>query len=85
MIYINMADTQVIFRLDKKLLKDLDNTIKISGFKTRNEWFRASIRQFLDDIERKKMLQKLKKIEVEGLEDKDIENLVNKWRSEKNK
>ena len=78
-----MVETQVIFRLDKKLLKEFDKTLEMSGFKTRNEWFRASIRKFLDEIERKKALQKLKKIEVEGLEEKDIEEIVNRWRSEK--
>jgi len=80
-----MVETQVIFRLDKKLLKEFDKTLEMSGFKTRNEWFRASIRKFLDDIERKKALKKLKRIEVEGLEEKDIEKMVNSWRSEKNK
>ncbi|VVB56362.1 Putative nickel-responsive regulator [uncultured archaeon] len=78
-----MVETQVIFRLDKRLLKQFDDTLEMSGFKTRNEWFRAAIRKFLDDIERKKALQKLKKIEVEGLEEKDIEKMVNRWRSEK--
>jgi|GEM_PF-944011 len=78
-----MVETQVIFRLDKRLLKEFDDTLEMSGFKTRNEWFRASIRKFLDDIERKKTLQKLKKIEVEGLEEKDIEQMVNRWRLEK--
>ena len=58
-------------------------TLEMSGFKTRNEWFRASIRKFLDDIERKKALKKLKRIEVEGLEEKDIEEIVNRWRSGK--
>jgi hypothetical protein len=51
----------------------------MSGFKTRNEWFRASVRKFLDEIERKKALQKLKKIKVEGLEEKDIEQMVNRY------
>ncbi len=49
-----MAETQVISRLDKRLLKDFDETLKISGFKIRNEWFRAAIREFLEDVERKK-------------------------------
>lgn len=78
-----MAETQIIFRLDKRLLKEFDETLKISGFKTRNEWFRAAIRGFLEDVERKKVLQKLKKLEVKGLEEKDIEEMVSKWRSEK--
>ncbi len=78
-----MAETQVIFRLDKRLLKEFDETLKISGFKTRNEWFRAAIREFLEDVERKKVLQKLRRLEVKGLEEKDIEEMVSKWRSEK--
>ncbi len=78
-----MAETQVIFRLDKRLLKEFDETLKISGFKTRNEWFRAAIREFLEDVERKKVLQKLRKLEIKGLEEKDIEEMVSKWRAEK--
>jgi metal-responsive CopG/Arc/MetJ family transcriptional regulator len=78
-----MTETQVIFRLDKRLLKEFDETLQISGFKTRNEWFRAAIREFLEDVERKKVLQKLRKLEVKGLEEKDIEEMVSKWRSEK--
>ena len=72
-----MAETQVIFRLDKRMLKDFDETLKTSGFKTRNEWFRAAIREFLEDVERKKVLQKLRKLEIKGLEEKDIEEMVN--------
>ncbi|MCZ7399494.1 MAG: hypothetical protein O8C62_07425 [Candidatus Methanoperedens sp.] len=83
MISINMAETQIIFRLDKKILKDLDESLKISGFKTRNEWFRASIREFLENMERKRVLYKLKKLEVKGLKEEEIAELVNKWRSEK--
>lgn len=83
MISINMAETQIIFRLDKKILKDLDESLKISGFKTRNEWFRASIREFLENMERKRVLYKLKKLEVKGLKEEEIPELVNKWRSEK--
>ncbi len=78
-----MAETQIIFRLDKKILKDLDESLKISGFKTRNEWFRAVIRDFLGDIEREKVLRKLKKLEIKGLEDKDIAEMIDKWRHKK--
>jgi len=78
-----MTETQVIFRLEKGLLKEFDETLKISGFKTRNEWFRAAIRVFLEDVERKKVLKKLRKLEVKGLEEKDVEEMVNEWRSEK--
>ena len=78
-----MAETQILFRLDKKILKDLDESLKISGFKTRNEWFRAVIRDFLSDREREKVLRKLKKLEIKGLEDKDISEMIDKWRHEK--
>ncbi len=78
-----MTETQVIFRLDKRILKELDESLKLSGFKTRNEWFRAAIREFLEDIERKKVLKKLKRLEIEGLEEKDLAEMVNEWRSEK--
>jgi len=78
-----MTETQVIFRLDRRILKELDETLKISGFKTRNEWFRAAIRDFLADIERKKVLQKLKKLEIKELDEKDIVEMIDKWRSEK--
>ncbi len=78
-----MTETQVIFRLEKRLLKEFDETLKISGFKTRNEWFRASIRSFLEDVERKKVLRKLRKLEVKGFEEADIKKMVNEWRTEK--
>jgi metal-responsive CopG/Arc/MetJ family transcriptional regulator len=78
-----MAETQIIFRLDKKIIKELDESLKISGFKTRNEWFRAVIRDFLGDREREKVLRKLKKLEIKGLEDKDIAEMIDKWRHEK--
>jgi metal-responsive CopG/Arc/MetJ family transcriptional regulator len=78
-----MAETQIIFRLDKKIIEELDESLKISGFKTRNEWFRAVIRDFLGDREREKVLRKLKKLEIKGLEDKDIAEMIDKWRHEK--
>ncbi len=78
-----MTETQIIFRLDKKLLKDFDETLKISGFKTRNEWFRAAVRGFLEDIERKNMLKKLNRLEIKGLGEEDIAEMVNRWRREK--
>jgi len=83
MISYVMAETQIIFRLDKKIIKELDESLKISGFKTRNEWFRAVIRDFLGDREREKVLRKLKKLEIKGLEDKDITEMIDKWRHEK--
>ncbi len=75
-----MAETQIIFRLDKKILKELDESLKISGFKTRNEWFRAVIRDFLGDIEREKILRKLKKLEIKGLGEKEIAEMIENWR-----
>ncbi len=78
-----MAETQVIFRLDRRILKELDESLKLSGFKTRNEWFRTAIREFLEDIERKKVIKRLKRLEIKGLEEKDLAEMVSKWRYEK--
>ncbi|MBU2559660.1 nucleotidyltransferase family protein [archaeon] len=43
-----MTEAQVIFRVDKKLLARLDASLPPRGFKTRNEWFRHELREFLD-------------------------------------
>jgi metal-responsive CopG/Arc/MetJ family transcriptional regulator len=32
-----MVETQVIFSLDKRLLKEFDDTLEMAGFKTRND------------------------------------------------
>ena len=78
MIY--MTDTQVIFRIEEKLLEKLDSSLKASGFKTRNEWFRNEIRTFLEEMERKKSLKLLDRLTVEGMTENDVALMVKEWR-----
>jgi len=78
---VNMNETQVLFRIDSELLEDLDTTIHRSGFKTRNEWFRNVIRTYLEDMERKKVLKKLEMLNVEGMTEADIVEMVKAWRT----
>ena len=78
MIY--MTDTQVIFRIEEKLLEKLDSSLKASGFKTRNEWFRNEIRTFLEEMERKKSLKLLDRLTVEGMTESDVALMVKEWR-----
>lgn len=75
-----MSETQVIFRVDDRLLREFDNTLAVSGFKTRNEWFRSAVRAFLEDMERKKALRGLQKLKSKGMTEDDIVEMVNGWR-----
>lgn len=43
-----MSGAQVLFRLDRKLLKRLDRSIEDAGYATRNEWFRDMVREWLE-------------------------------------
>ena len=79
-----MTETQVLFRVDSDMLKELDSTISGSGFKTRNEWFRNVVRNFLEDVERKKLLKKLESLNVEELTEAEIAKMVKAWRDEEN-
>ena len=79
-----MTETQVLFRVDSDMLKELDSTISGSGFKTRNEWFRNVVRNFLEDVERKKLLKKLEMLNVEGLTEAEVAKMVKTWREEEN-
>ena len=77
-----MTETQVLFRVDSDMLKELDSTISGSGFKTRNEWFRNVVRNFLEDVERRKLLKKLEMLNVEGLTEAEVAEMVKAWRNE---
>ena len=77
-----MAETQVLFRVEKELLEALDRILPARGFKTRNEWFRAQIRDVLEEeTRRKRVMGILDRLTVEGIEDKDILRMVKDWRS----
>lgn len=79
-----MTETQVLFRVDSDMLKELDSNISGSGFKTRNEWFRNVVRDFLEDVERKKLLKKLEMLNVKGLTEAEVVEMVKAWRDEEN-
>lgn len=75
-----MTDAQVIFRVDEKLLKKLDSSLKASGFRTRNEWFRNAARNFLEEMERKKALKLVEELTVKGMSEGDVALMVKEWR-----
>jgi len=76
----NMTETQVIFRVDDRMLRSLDRFLKISGFRTRNEWFRSKVREFLEDMERGKALKAVKKLTVKGVTEEETLRMVKDWR-----
>ena len=79
-----MTDTQVLFRVDSDLLKELDTSISGSGFKTRNEWFRSIVRDFLEDVERKKLQKKLEALNVDDMSEEEVAEMVKSWKNEEN-
>ena len=77
-----MVETQVLFRVEEELLEALDRILPARGFKTRNEWFRAQIRDVLEEeTRRKRVMGILDRLTVEGIEDEDIVRMVKVWRS----
>lgn len=78
-----MAETQVIFRIDNKMLRKFDSILKLSGFRTRNEWFRSKVREFLEDMARKEALKAVRALTVKGMTEKEILEMVKGWRKEK--
>ncbi len=77
-----MTDTQVLFRVNSDMLDELDSSISGSGFKTRNEWFRNVVRDFLEDVERRKLLKKLEALNIENMAEEDVAEMVKAWRTE---
>lgn len=78
-----MTDTQVILRIEKEILHELDQHLTIQGFKTRNEWFRAKVREFIEESKKKKMLKKLDRLTVKGITEDEIVQMVQDWRKRK--
>jgi len=78
-----MADTQVILRVDRETLKELDRLLSAHGFKTRNEWFRAKVREFIEESKKLSMQKKLAKLDVEGIDEQEIVAMVHDWRKKK--
>ncbi len=75
-----MSETQIIFRLEDKLLKRFDQDLKRIGFKSRNEWFRTKVREFLEEMERRETLRSLNKFAIQDMTDEDIVQMVDSWR-----
>lgn len=40
-----MTEKQVLFRIDEDSLAKLDRRLKQKGFKTRNAWFKETVKQ----------------------------------------
>lgn len=79
-----MAETQVLFRVEEDLLQALDRVLTARGFKTRNEWFRAQVREVLEEeVDRKRLAQLLDRMTVEGTTEKDVVRMVKDWRERK--
>jgi metal-responsive CopG/Arc/MetJ family transcriptional regulator len=79
-----MVETQVLFRVDDELLSALDQIVAERGFKTRNEWFRAQIREAIEaEARRRRVLESLDRLTVEGIEEEDIVRMVKEWRARK--
>ena len=78
-----MTDTQVILRVDRETLKELDRLLSAHGFKTRNEWFRAKVREFIEESKKLSMQKKLAKLDVEGIDEQEIVAMVHDWRKKK--
>jgi len=78
-----MSDAQVIFRIEKDLLDLLDDRLQQSGFKTRNEWFRSKVREFVEEADKRRMLRKLEKLTVDGIKEEEIVQMVKDWRKGK--
>ena len=81
--YHSVVETQVLFRVEKELLRALDRILSAEGFRTRNEWFRAQIRKALDDSKRKRAAGLLDRLTVDGVREDDILDMVREWRSKK--
>ena len=82
-ITTRMAETQVLFRIERELLEALDKVLSLEGFRTRNEWFRAQIRKALGEASRKRLAGVLDRLSVEGIREEDIAEMVREWRSKK--
>ncbi len=75
-----MSESQIIFRLEDRLLKRFDQNLKKNGFKSRNEWFRTKVREFLEEMERRETMKALNKFAIENLSEDDVVKMIEDWR-----
>ncbi|MFA5772347.1 MAG: hypothetical protein WC974_06435 [Thermoplasmata archaeon] len=80
-----MTETQVILRIEKGILEELDRYLPTYGFKTRNEWFRTKVREFIEESKKRRMLEKLDKLTVDDITEEEIAQMVRDWRKRKAK
>jgi metal-responsive CopG/Arc/MetJ family transcriptional regulator len=78
-----MAENQILFRVSKETLDELDEAISVRGFKTRNEWLRAQIRLFLEETRQSRLQELLDKTTTKGVREEDIVAMVKEWREKK--
>ena len=74
---------QIILRIDEEMLKELDRLLSVYGFKSRNEWFRAKVREFIAESKKQEMQKKLARLDVEGIDEQEIVAMVHDWRRKK--
>jgi metal-responsive CopG/Arc/MetJ family transcriptional regulator len=75
-----MSESQIIFRLEDRLLKRFDQNLKKIGFKSRNEWFRTKVREFLEEMERRETLRSMNKFAVKDMTEEDVVKIIENWR-----
>lgn len=80
-----MTETQILFRVDKDTLKALDRALSAEGFRTRNEWFRSQVREFLEESKRKQLADRLERLAIEDVKEGDILEMIREWRAKKGK
>jgi len=51
----------ITLKMEKNLLKKIDNSIKNNGYSTRTEFIRESIRNRLSELEKQEAIRKLEK------------------------
>ncbi len=78
MIY--MTDVQIIFRIERGMIEELDRHLSDFGYKTRNEWFRNKVREYVTEAEKKRMMERLDKLTVEDVTEEEIVEMVQEWR-----
>lgn len=54
-----MATELVTFKMDSRLLKEVDQTAKQAGFHNRTEFIRASLRKGIDEVKLKEAMKKI--------------------------
>ena len=75
-----MTEVQILFRIEKGMIEELDEHLADYGYKTRNEWFRNKVREYVKEAEKKRMMDRLDKLTVEEITEDEIVEMVRDWR-----